>query len=454
MKSILIVDDNITSLTSARLLLVDQYKVTAVKSGADALKFLEGHTVDLILLDINMPEMDGFEVMSKIRENESCAKIPIIFLTANDDAETESKCLEMGAVDFIAKPFMPNVMRSRISRVLESEERNKALANELEQKMQEVTDIKSRSFKDALTGLWNRAYTEKQVDLWLMGTPNGALMMLDMDNFKAINDNYGHIMGDQTLKMLAQTLQSYATDDDILCRIGGDEFMVFIRNYKEKQELADRAANIIADINRKLDECHFETNSSVSIGIALAPEDGADFTTLYNSADKALYYSKRNGKSAYHFYGEKCERDNRQSSNLVDLNFLLDIMSRTDSQKGAYMMDIDSFQQVYNFIQRFVERGKHNAPIILFTLNTKKGLPDEADEIETAMEMLDQAIFTSLRRADISTRYSSRQIVVILTDAQEGSLGIIINRIFDCFYRLYIGGRITVEYEIAQLGNA
>ncbi len=141
MKHILIVDDNKTSLSTAKSALNDAYKVTAVTSGAQALKFLEKNLCDIILLDINMPEMDGFEVMRKIRENSERADIPIIFLTADSDAETESRCLEEGASDFIAKPFVLNVMRSRISRILELDDLRKNLAEKLDERTQHISQI-------------------------------------------------------------------------------------------------------------------------------------------------------------------------------------------------------------------------------------------------------------------------------------------------------------------------
>ncbi len=141
MKHILIVDDNKTSLSTAKAALNDLYKITAITSGAQALKFLEKSRCDIILLDINMPEMDGFEVMKKIRENREWADIPIIFLTADSDAETESRCLEEGAADYIAKPFVLNVMRSRISRVLELDDLRKNLAEKLEERTQHISHI-------------------------------------------------------------------------------------------------------------------------------------------------------------------------------------------------------------------------------------------------------------------------------------------------------------------------
>ena len=230
MKHILIVDDDKTNLAMAKRGLSDIYKISAVTMGSQALQFLENNTCDLILLDINMPEMDGFEVLEIIKSNEAHKNIPIIFLTADNDAVTENRCLEAGALDFIAKPFVQSVMRSRISRILELEDMRKKLADKLEQKIQEITDIKSKSQQDALTGLWNRAYTENAVNELLADGSKGALFMIDMDNFKAINDNYGHIEGDNTLKMFADTMRKFAKEDDVLCRIGGDEFVMFIKD--------------------------------------------------------------------------------------------------------------------------------------------------------------------------------------------------------------------------------
>ena len=198
MKKLLVVDDDKINLAIARKVLGDTYRVILVTNGTQALTYLGQETCDLILLDINMPEMDGFELLGKIRELETCRNIPVIFLTADNDTETEIRCFREGAIDFIAKPFVPEVMRSRIGRALELEELRKSLADRLEQKTREVSDIRNRSAQDALTGLWNRTHTEEAVnELIAQGIP-GALFMIDMDNFKAINDNYGHLAGDRT----------------------------------------------------------------------------------------------------------------------------------------------------------------------------------------------------------------------------------------------------------------
>lgn len=453
MKHILIVDDNKTNLVMAKNALSDIYKVTAVTMGSQALKFLEKNIPDLILLDLNMPDMDGYTVMEEIQRNNECCNIPIIFLTADGDAETESRCLEKGASDFIAKPFSTIVMRSRIGRILELEELRKNLADRLDQKIKEVSDIKSKSLQDALTGLWNRSYTEEKVDMLLQNGIGGTLFMMDMDNFKAINDNYGHIAGDHILKLFADTLKKHAEEDDVVCRIGGDEFMMFISGNKTKDSLGKRATNIITDMICHINECRFETNASVSVGIAQYPSDGNDFKSLYSAADKALYHVKQNGKNSYHFYSDQHAAEAERASKMVDLNYIRDIMQRSDTGKGTYMLDFDSFQHIYNFIHRIVVRSNRDVHTILFTLNMNDIQKEDPTEIESAMEILEQAVFRSLRRVDVSTRYSSRQLIVILLDANEENSVFVAERILNCFNKSNIGA-LTFDYDIVKLESS
>ena len=449
MKNILVVDDDKINLATARRVLCDEYKVIPVMRGAQALSYLESGDCDIILLDINMPEMDGFEVLEKIREREDCKNIPVIFLTADSDTETETRCFEEGAIDFIAKPFVPEVMRSRIGRALELEELRRNLADRLEQKTREVSDMKSKSCQDALTGLWNRVHTEETVNAMISQGVKGALLMIDMDNFKAINDNYGHIAGDQTLKMFADTLRNLSGEEDVLCRIGGDEFVVFVKDMTSKSEIGNRAADIISDLCYKLEQCKFETNSSVSIGIAQTPEDGTEFNKLYNSADKALYYVKQNGKNSYHFFSDKMQAENSRGGRTVDLNYLREFMGRADSGRGAYLLDFDSFHHVYNFIRRFVERSGKDVQTVLFTVADEGSQELDVTEMELVLELLEKAIYTSLRRSDVSTRYSSKQIIVILMDTNRENGDMVAARILECFNKLYTGRKVQIDYGIA-----
>ena len=453
MKTILVVDDNKMNLAAARKVLSDDYRVIPVMKGQQALTYLENSECDIILLDINMPEMDGFEVLKRIKEMEKCRSIPVIFLTADSDPETETRCFREGAADFIAKPFVPEVMLSRIGRILELEQLRRSLADRLEQKTREVSDIKSKSRQETLTGLWNRNYAEETINGMLESGVKGALLMMDMDNFKLINDNYGHIAGDKTLKMFADTLREFSAEEDVLCRLGGDEFMVFVKDAASKEELGSRAKNIISDMCRKIEECKFDTNTSVSIGIAQAPDDGTEFSKLYNSADKALYYVKQNGKNAYHFFSDKLQAENSRSGKTVDLKYISELMSRADSDTGAYHLDFESFHHVYNFIRRFVERSNRDVQTLLFTVGGVGEQQPDAAETETALELLEGAIYTSLRRSDVSTRYSGKQLIVILMDTSSENADIVAERIMDGFYKSYTGGRVRIDYGIARIND-
>lgn len=448
MKKILIVDDNNINLITAKATLSNMYDVITADSGATALEYAKKDTADLILLDILMPEMDGFEVMAALRSIDAYKDVPIIFLTAESDPKTETKCLELGALDFISKPFVPAVMRSRIARTLELEEHRKNLATRLDQKIKEVSDMKSKSSKDALTGLWNREYARETVNQMINDGVTGALFMIDMDNFKLINDNYGHIAGDHTLKMFADIMQKYSCEGDILCRIGGDEFLTFVKDGSSKEVVAKHAANIISDICAEIDAAKYETNTSVSIGISQCPADGSDFDTLYNAADKALYYVKQNGKNSYHFYDQHAAENTRNAKNM-DIKYLQELMHRSDGKPGSYLMDYGSFPHVYNFIHRAMERNGHEMQTLLFTLDSESQNNDP-DELDTANNALEQAIYGSLRRADVSTKYSSRQMIVILVDSNTENGHMVAHRIIEHFCVLY-SGTITIDYDIVPM---
>lgn len=452
MKTILVVDDDKLNLSAARKVLSGEYKVIPVVRGTQVLSYLENEECDMILLDISMPEMDGFELLRKIRTMENGKDIPVIFLTADNDTETETRCFKEGAIEFIVKPFVPTVMQSRIGRALELEELRRGLADKLEKKTREVSDIRSKSYQDVLTGLWNRAYTENAANEMISQEKKGALFMLDMDNFKAVNDNYGHIAGDETLKVFAGTLKKFAGEGDILCRIGGDEFMIFVKGVTEKSELSSRAADIISDFQKKFAALSFEIECSVSIGIAQTPEDGLEFNKLYNSADKALYYVKQNGKNAYHFFSDKLQKEKSRAGKIVDLKYINSLMSRADDGQGAYFLDIDSFHHVYNFICRFVKRNEKDVQTVLFTVNADNREID-VTEMELILETLEKAIYTSLRRSDVSTRYSSKQIVVILMDTDEVNGSMVADRILDCFYKMYSHQEVQIDYDIACISR-
>lgn len=198
--------------------------------------------------------------------------------------------------------FFMTFIRRMNRNLAQLEELRRNLADRLEQKTREVSVMKDIAQQDALTGLWDRSYTQDAVNDLLAQGGRGALLMIDIDNFKLVNDNYGHGSGDEMLQALAETLRASSREGDVRSRVGGDEFMVYLKDIQSKSAIRARVLDMIAGVGEKVKALGFEVDTSISVGIAIAPEDGVDFASLYNAADKALYYVKRNGKNSYHFF--------------------------------------------------------------------------------------------------------------------------------------------------------
>lgn len=522
MYSILVVDDNKTNLQLVKQVLSSKYSVIPVLSGEMAIQYVEKKKPDLILLDQIMPELDGMSTMERIRSLPFGKDVPVIFLTADTDKETEVECLRRGAFDFIAKPFAPEVMISRIDKTLELESLRHELQKQLEEKSKQVErmtlqaimniantidakdeltrnhsvkvaeyataiaeklgwaeeeiqnlhyvallhdigkigvsdevlnkptrltkeefelvkrhaaiggeilkDVKmvkdvivgalyhherydgkgypkglkgeeipliarivglaeayeamtsrrvyreelteeevrvelelekgkqfdpvlvdalltiieegtvkhliegeasvevpgivkqsnvllqrileeqsiivrSAASIDPLTEIYNRRYLAAQINIYFARQGNeGSFFIFDLDNFKGINDTYGHMAGDEVLKIVAKLLKNNARENDIVCRMGGDEFVIFYPGLVEWRALERRAKQIIEAFTEIGKTHRMMRGTSISIGIATSSKECHDFETLYQNADKALYFVKQNGKSSYHFY--------------------------------------------------------------------------------------------------------------------------------------------------------
>ena len=244
MKSILLVDDDYMNCVLAEHALAQEYQVIIRYSGKEALKYLENERPDMILMDIEMPEMDGKEVVRRIKENNDWLNIPVVFLTADSNPMTEAECLDCGADDFIVKPFVPDVMKSRVAKVLEACEKRKDLELLLEQNT-------IKSVTDALTGLNNRPFLENELSKLLADDNCGTLFMIDLDNFKKMNDTYGHMVGDEVLKIFADVLKLYARREDLLCRLGGDEFVTFYKELTDKDIVAKKATILLELLQKR-----------------------------------------------------------------------------------------------------------------------------------------------------------------------------------------------------------
>lgn len=391
-----------TNLKCAGEVLKDHYRISTAKSGRQALQFLERTVPDLILLDVRMPEMDGYETLKCIKERPECSDVPVVFLTADLEAETEVRGLKMGAMDFIRKPFDPEIMVSRIDKVLRIEDTKKKL---------EIS-----AYKDILTGLWNRAHLENTVNRLGAEKASGYFLLFDMDNFKQVNDCYGHIAGDAVLVRFAESLKVGARRSDVVCRLGGDEFAIFIRDKEDAEEFEEKMANWLQEIGSAIDS---EKKATVSVGIARMPQDGTDFLSLYNKADKALYHVKQNGKSNFHFYQDRelyYLRDSGDDTQM-DIRQLQAMVQEKGSRKGAYYVEYEGFRKIYQFIERCMERSNQEVQMVLFSIVGAKDKMGELEKMNSLVRILDEAIIGSLRKGDVANRYSNSQYLVMLMDA-------------------------------------
>ena len=249
---------------------------------------------DLILLDIGLPNVDGFEVCRRLKEHPATRNIPIIFLTGTTDTESKVRGLDLGAVDYVTKPFDQVELRARVRAAL----RTKRLQDILEQ----------QSFLDGLTGLWNRSYLDRRLESELnvarrYGRPL-SLVLVDVDHFKRVNDSFGHLFGDIVLQGIAEGLRAYARRSDIVARYGGEEFAILLTdtNLRSAMYVSER-------LRSSAESRHFEARSEVvsvtaSFGVACSEELGADLTPeeLIRAADVGLYASKDAGRNCVHLY--------------------------------------------------------------------------------------------------------------------------------------------------------
>ena len=237
----------------------------------------------MILSDLNMPGMSGFELQNTLQDMYQ-EHIPVMFMTADSSDETEIRGFENGAVDYIKKPFRADVLLRRVANILKNVEK--------------INGLKKAADTDPMTGLLNKASSQFEIGE-AAGKTEGMLMMIDLDSFKLVNDLYGHSMGDKVLIRFAEIIKSAVRTTDIVGRMGGDEFIAFCQYISEEEVVAEKARYINQELLKSAREYMGENMTiplGASIGAVTVPDEGTDFLTLYQKADKALYDVKQNGK--------------------------------------------------------------------------------------------------------------------------------------------------------------
>ena len=399
MKKILIVDDMMVSLMMTENMLADHYKTFCASSPAEAMQIYRQELPDMVLSDLRMPGMSGYELQIQLQE-EYHEVIPFMFMTADHSEETESKGFDNGAMDFIRKPFRPDVLLRRVANILQT--------------VDQIKSLKKNASTDQLTGLLNKA--SSQIELTKLCKKSlGALMMIDLDSFKLVNDIHGHAMGDQVLINFADILRSAVRPTDILGRLGGDEFVAFCQGVHDEQSIAAKSKFInerIVDAAKRLMGEDMNIPLGASIGCVFVPMCGTDFADLYQKADKALYGVKQNGKHGYGIFTE--DEDESEISELANLDQVEMILSERNADEGAFVLPFESFRTVYRFLKRTRGIYSKTTCLVVFSLVRHK---DGAANLKDAAEQFASVLHTTFRAGDVITQNGNNQFFALLTNA-------------------------------------
>ena len=440
---IIVVDDDTSNLKVAgHILSKAGMRVTALKSGRIALEYVRKNGFpDLIMLDVNMPDMDGFETLKRLKEEMAPGKeVPVVFLTAEDGQDQETKGLESGAMDYIKKPFDPEVLLSRVHKILDIQKQMKVFARNAE--------------TDALTGFMNKAASEARMDR-LCAEETGLLCVLDLDAFKMVNDIFGHDVGDQVLVMFSDVLRRNLRKDDECGRIGGDEFIVFLRHMTNSDDLDHFAKRINEGYQAGSREIMGEKltfSAGVSVGAVAVPEYGKAYPELFHMADQALYIVKKNGKHGGKLY---CSLDQSKTNSNKELNLetITAILEERMEAPSAMWMGRDVFGSIYKYMVRYMDRYHSSAYRVLLTLKVASEVPD-AERADIIVQFR-RKIRNSLRNSDVMMECGDNQLFLLLPEIQEHDIDRVIGRLLRKWNESDFPDRaeIACEYGRVHSGN-
>ena len=288
--SILVADDHSVNIMALTDILSNEYTIYAAKNGRDTLKAAHKYLPDLILLDVIMPDMDGFAVISSLKASQPTKDIPVIFATGLSSVDDEEKGLSLGAADYINKPFSPAIVKLRV--------------NNQRKILSQFRTIEKLSVTDHLTGIANRRGFVNRIEMEFNRAIREKLyvsiVLMDLDRFKNYNDSYGHIQGDVALREVASMLQaSIKRPADFVARWGGEEFIILLPG-TDKQGAAGIAEHIRESIETTPiptadgANTHMTASFGVYTGI---PDNAATYESYIYKADKALYRVKRTSRN-------------------------------------------------------------------------------------------------------------------------------------------------------------
>jgi diguanylate cyclase (GGDEF)-like protein len=287
---ILIVDNDERYILSLTELLRGEYAIVSTADSMNAINIAMAETPHLVLLDLMMDGIDGYQVIRELKQNLETADIPVIVVTGSHESRDETLCLKLGAVDFITKPYNPDIVKARVHTHVELKRQKDFL--------------KTLSYQDGLTGIANRRYFDdmliREHRRCKRSNEPLSLLMIDIDFFKAYNDIYGHLTGDDCLKLVVLTMQEQISRSvDLLARYGGEEFVCVLpdTDLEGAKTIAERMRSAVLE-QEIPHEKGIEGKISISIGVVSGlPVDGVDPKRFLRSADQCLYRAKVSGRN-------------------------------------------------------------------------------------------------------------------------------------------------------------
>ena len=431
-----VVDDDIISLKNARDLLGgDDLRISSVRSGKELLVFMQKNQPDLILLDVMMPDMDGFETYQKLielEEQEGRQHTPVIFLTGENDVGVEQKGLMLGASDFIRKPINRQILLSRLNNIMKNREAIENLTNEAN--------------TDRLTGFFNKSYAaERMVEI--CNDYQGLLMILDLDSFKLVNDLYGHDMGDNVLSRFAEVVRHNCREKDTLCRIGGDEFLAFFADTLDGNvaySFTKRINNQLVDVCKELMGEDFGIPIGVSVGCVPVPKK-SDYNALFQLADKALYQVKQDGKHGCFFYDTRETENDNGFDPKHEIQRMVTLCRERGNADNAMLLGQDAFISVYRYLERYARR--HNEEITKVLVYLKSDSDNDKEEFLDAMSTFGNILQGNFRKNDVIIKCRANCYFLLLSEYNPDDEQTVMNRIIEKWKLTEYASKFPIKYE-------
>ncbi len=433
-KKILVVDDEPIMLAQAKRALEEEYIVITAESGAEGIAAYEREEPDLIISDMLMPEMTGFEMQKTLQERyERIA--PIVFMTGDGNEDAEDESFSVGAADFIRKPFQPSVLLRRVKNILDNIAR--------------IRDLEEEASLDQMTGLLNKSGAAERLNK-ACRSGNGVLMILDLDSFKLVNDTYGHETGDRILEAFADMIRDNMRAGDIAGRIGGDEFILFCAGTKDVhavERISTRINGQIETVAKQLMGDDMNIPLGTSVGAVFVPKSGGDYEDLFKLADRALYIVKQNGKHGYFVYDSATAKrggpaDSNEHNNLKSISKLFEERNILD---GAYCIGPEALIPVYRYFIRYVSNYSRSAYKVLFLLAP---VGEAECPFSEAAEHFGDIISLPLRKSDVLTRIRENLFFLLLPEITKNNLDKLIGRILAQWKRSEYAKSVRVRYEV------